>query len=134
MKKYKTWEVIKMLTENPTLRFKTYEDTLFASTGGYIYFERKGYGKDCGAGRLEGNVYLTEEWELIQQPIPIQEAARLFDEERRTVRCEYPDCNNKTKVCKDTFKPNNIGGMRSEDEITFYMINHGTWYVEDSNE
>src|SRR4030042_4401523 len=69
----------------------------------------------------------------IQQPISIQEAARLFDEERKTVICEFPDYNNKTNICRYSFKPESYGGMKPSDEITFYMINSGTWYVEESH-
>ena len=70
----------------------------------------------------------------IQQQISIQEAARLFDEEGKTVICEFPDFNNKASIVKYPFKPESYGGMKSSDEITFYMINSGTWYVEDSHE
>jgi len=51
MKAYKTWEVIKMLTENPTLKFrKNYSCTIMQSEDGHI---------------VDGN----GEWVLVQEPV-----------------------------------------------------------------
>ena len=71
MKTYKTWEVIKMLTENENLKFKNISPvtvTLFVGNNGFLDGECDGH---RGA---TGNVQLNGEWALVQQPVSFMEA------------------------------------------------------------
>jgi hypothetical protein len=132
---------MKLAQENP----KKYEGKKFKYTKGGIPVTSRGeqskeffisqYGEFLPESRvLKLFITDTTEVEEIQQPITIQEAARLFDEERKTVICEFPDCNNKTSIVRYPFKPEPYGGMKLSDEITFYMINSGKWYLEGCHE
>lgn len=71
MKTYKTWEVIKMLSENPNLKFRTYCSDVFKSENGYIVFENI----DCIDG-FDGNFTGNEEWTLIQEPVDFMTAVK----------------------------------------------------------
>ena len=119
MKKYRTSEAIAMLENNP-------EAKLTAKIAGQtceIRVDNEGYIMTHFSGTFEGfegNIGINTEWELIQQPITIQEAARLFDEEKKTIRCEFPHYMNKTEVCKDTFKPNDgCMGANGQDNLLY---------------
>jgi hypothetical protein len=131
--KYKTSEAIAMLEKNPNLQFKSIPKP-YMTPSVLKYDNYKGIQVTTLDSKLDVCYRVNDEWELVRQAISIQEAARLFDEEGKTVICEYPDFNNKTNIVSCPFKPEKYGGMKSSDEITFYMINSGTWYVEDSNE
>lgn len=71
MKTYKTWEVIKMITENPKLKFRTYCSDVFKDENGYIVFENI----DCIDG-FDGNFKGNEEWTLIQEPVDFMTAVK----------------------------------------------------------
>lgn len=71
MKTYKTWEVIKMITENPNLKFRTYCSDAFKSENGYIVFENI----DCIDG-FDGNFTGNEEWTLVQEPVDFMTAVK----------------------------------------------------------
>ena len=71
MKTYKTWEVIKMITENPKLKFRTYCSDVFKDENGYIVFENI----DCIDG-FDGNFKGNEEWILVQEPVSFMEAVQ----------------------------------------------------------
>lgn len=71
MKTYKTWEVIKMITENPNLKFRTYCSDVFKSENGYIVFENI----DCIDG-FDGNFTGNEEWTLVQEPVDFMTAVK----------------------------------------------------------
>lgn len=128
--KYKTSEAIAMLEKNPSLRFKDYDDILYASKYGYIMFERKGYSKDCPAGRFEGNVNLNTKWELIQQPVSFMEAVKAYSE-GKTIRCE--DSMWKTRIYEPCEFSSEMKDTR-DVAVSPEEILEGKWYVEDSHE
>ena len=133
MKKYKTWELLKMAEEREYGFNKSvgerpkYRD----SNGNVVVFDKNAYGK----GLFLSNGFplklalVNTEWELIQQPIPFMEAVKAYSE-GKTIRCEglsgftyiYKRC------CGDDFRDTN-GSAPCVGEIL-----EGTWYVEDSNE
>jgi hypothetical protein len=130
--KYKTSEAIAMLEKNPSLRFKNYDDILYASEYGYIMFERKGYSKACPAGRFEGNVNLNTKWELIQQPVSFMEAVKAYSE-GKTIRCERHGARFKFNPFG---VPSYLSSFVTEGGASLSCIDvlEGTWYVEDSYE
>ena len=73
MKTYKTWEVIKMITENPKLKFRTRTNCsdVFKDENGYIVFENT----DCVDG-FDGNFKGDEEWILVQEPVDFMTAVK----------------------------------------------------------
>lgn len=80
-KTYKTWEVIKMLSENPKLRFRdcSYETVVIVGTGkgslGTSFLEV--CESSFGDKTLDGNVDLESEWTLIQQePVDFMTAVK----------------------------------------------------------
>ena len=73
MKKYKTWQAIKMLTENPKLEFKASESRLFKEDGGYIVLEN--YNGDLANG-FDNCFTGNEEWALVQEPVDFMTAVK----------------------------------------------------------
>lgn len=70
LKTYKTWEVIKMITENPKLKFKNYlgEEMVYALN--YIRFFRNG--ENVSLYGIAGD----EEWTLMQEPVDFMTAVK----------------------------------------------------------
>lgn len=79
MKTYKTWEVIKMLSENPKLKFKKHSPgnsiVLGAQVIGFSSF-LKLCRTDFTDKTLNNNIRLDEEWTLIQEPVDFMTAVR----------------------------------------------------------
>lgn len=79
MKTYKTWEIIKMLSENPKLKFKKHSPgnsiVLGAQVIGFSSF-LKLYRTDFTDKTLNNNIKLDEEWTLIQEPVSFMEAVQ----------------------------------------------------------
>jgi hypothetical protein len=93
MKKYSSWEVVKALTENPKLIFEGYifkngiktENKARVTVNENNEIWVLNYNKGCG-------FMTTDEWTLIQQPIPFIEAVQAYAE-GKTVEYEskgYP--------------------------------------------
>ncbi|KJS85015.1 MAG: hypothetical protein JM58_09630 [Peptococcaceae bacterium BICA1-8] len=72
MKIYKMWEVIKMLSENPKLKFNLAKDT----DGAFVAIGEKGrLVWDGFEQQLKPVIFfINDEWKLIQQPVTWQEA------------------------------------------------------------
>jgi len=73
MKTYKTWEVIKLLTENKQLKFNLTNGPHIAismSDNNYITLE----GIDGSKISTGGNISINDIWELEQQPVNFIEA------------------------------------------------------------
>lgn len=70
MKTYKTWEVIKMITENETLKFQnSLKEELKYSGHGIRMFES---GEEIEIYAIRGD----EEWTLIQEPVDFMTAVK----------------------------------------------------------
>jgi hypothetical protein len=130
MKKYKTWEVIKAMTENKDLRFKYntgYETGEIAVVRSDIRVV-KCDGKPIDTHFELHTGFIGIEWELIQQPITFMEAVKAYSE-GKTIRCEIGE---EARVYD--YK---VGyGMTNIDHyaITVGEILNGKWYVEVPNE
>lgn len=126
MKTYKAWEVVKMLSENPKLRFK------LVNPDDYIVFV-DAYGKivaysDCGyASPL---FYKDDTWELLQEPMTFVEAIKAL-KEGKTVRCEIED-DHFARVYKPTVDA--LVKDSNGEGLTIHEILDGKWYVEVGNE
>lgn len=72
MKTYKTWEVIKILTENPKLEFEIINSQP-SKNKGKLFVSRTGYLRivwdiNSDLKGIDGNITLNDKWILIQQP------------------------------------------------------------------
>lgn len=83
MKKYKTWEALKMITENPKLIFRYTDETL--DNGNYIEIKATPSGNNFshvnkyGSGQHDSN-FLKREWTLINDDENIGECQNSFKE------------------------------------------------------
>lgn len=138
MKKYKTWEAIKMLTENPKLKFKLIEeesDALLEASGvltadgtelraGYLYYTN---GTKYPRTAI-GEVSIEDEWELVQQEVPFIEAIKAFSKGKTIY-----DIGNK----KNIYNPNIVTDPclslvdRNDNPITSDEILNGHWYIKE---
>jgi hypothetical protein len=132
MKKYKTSEVIAMLEENPKLKFKNGATALYVNASGYLE------GENNGKCSLDGNIkifihkhdigiFKTDEWELIQQPIPFLEAVKAYAAGKKTIRCE-------SSIGIKRYEYQGISNSPILDElgnaVSHLEILQGTWFVE----
>lgn len=133
IKTYKTWEAIKMLTENNKLKFKLKDKdntpilsngTLFASQFGFIHANFPENAKM----EFQGNVSIDARWTLIQKPVNFKEAIRSWAD-GKTVKCTH---------CGRTFIYVGLKHKVMVDEkgepLSKADINYGTWYIEQPNE
>ena len=132
MKKYKTWEVIKMLTENPKLKFEARNDIgtiLKNENRGVRFYEN-------GENVQRYGVMIYEEWTLVQESVSFMEAIKAYHE-GKPVRCELEGEIN----FKDRFKRSvgeNSGGYDVENifgvAIGTREILEGKWFIEECEE
>lgn len=122
-KTYKTWEAIKMLTENPKLIFtQAYvcKNIKFLTSNEQLLIE-------CESKHIAYNnlLYADAEWELVQEPVNFMTAVEAFDR-GKNIYCELP---NGTKT-KYQFKEymGLMDGYRNP--IGSYEILKGKWYIE----
>ncbi|NME65815.1 hypothetical protein HF846_14550 [Clostridium cadaveris] len=71
MKTYKTWEVIKMITENPSLKFKS-ENLTLKYSGLCIRF----FNNDTEKNVDRYGISLDEDWTLIKEPLDFMTAVK----------------------------------------------------------
>lgn len=122
MKKYKTWEAIKMLSENPNLKFQLTDKNHHYS---YLYIdtdiiEFKNYDKVSIA------ININDEWELIQEEVGILDAIKAF-KLGKTIYCLY----NQDKFIYDSnyYELKNNYGL----SITYNEILNGHWYIQEDD-
>jgi hypothetical protein len=115
----KTWEMIKALTENPKLSFINSRNTRISiDNDGYVLI----FGiKD----RINENLDINAEWELIQEPVDFTTAIKAFKEGKKIYVIYGVDF-------KHTYI-NKIGELYDErnDSITYEEILNGKWYIEE---
>ena len=119
--KYKTWEVVKMLTENPELVFVRPSDRVRTMLGDKIH-----------AGEIIGkyleqtdgeSIRLSDEWELVPQPASFMEAVKAYSE-GKTIQSK--------QVCfTRIYNPSGAGWMIDQNGSgpSSSEILHGTWYI-----
>ena len=112
MKTYKTWEAIKMLTENPKLKLESSTGSEITVVNNFCEIQDV---KNIGNLRI----YTDEEWHLVQQPVAFMEAAN----SGRRIKHESWEYYHNLSIVID--KINN----RSQ-ERQLELLN-GKWYVEE---
>lgn len=133
-KTYETWEVMKMLTENPKLKF-TANSGLEYTMGvdeGYFYFkvfDNNGeyVNPDKYAGeRFNGNIEVDSVWTLMQEPVPFMEAVKAY-KEGKTIWCECK--NSPTRYYKQS-----KFDARGRFIIFTDHVLEGKWFIEEPGE
>lgn len=139
-KTYKTCEVMKMLTENPKLKFVTnngFEYTMSVD-GGYFYFEVFDNNGEYvnpekyAGGRFNGNVEPNLVWTLVQEPVPFMEAAKAYHE-GKAIRCEI-ECKAftyKKSKYNEWLSMEAICGKAKYLGVSVKEILYGRWYIEE---
>ena len=135
MKTYKTWEVVKMLTENPKLMFKNERH------GGILEYSKSGQEelvllkdeeqKDFLITSLlkpvikSANGNINDEWTLIQQPVTFMEAIKAYSEGKTIV------CNSSSFGARTYDPSNNLCKVldNSNNALTHNEILKGTWTI-----
>ncbi|APM39437.1 hypothetical protein [Clostridium kluyveri] len=128
---YKTWEAMKMLTENPKLKFKVESgdctQTLLLVSGG-IRVDCEGcYGCQTCSLRLDGK------WKEVQGPVTFMEAV----ESDGRVKVEHVLLSKLTKCRESTLKQYNplcdlmylLGRELLSSELKEVILN-GKWYIK----
>ncbi|WP_461614338.1 hypothetical protein [Clostridium sp. Marseille-QA1073] len=81
MKTYKTWEVIKMITEDKNKKFEATYGTdkllIYANNDGFFKIQTNNVA--C-THQLDGNLQIRGEWTLIKQPVSFMEAIKAFSQ------------------------------------------------------
>lgn len=134
MKKYKTWEALKLLTENPKLKFEdcnTNARILIAEEPTSIV--NKVTIKN--ERPFNNNLLLQNNWILVQQPVSFMEAIEAY-EKGKIVNCQVEN-----KIFKyNPYKANGAeifgdGGFEITDikgnTITTIEILRGKWLIEE---
>jgi len=125
MRKYKTWEAIKMMTENPKLRFRyscklslsqKVEVDIFVDNYRLINF-------NCA--------YLDPEfeWEMVREPIEFRKAVEAFNKGYR-IRCVTG--NDRVKI----FNPKSHMEFLKEstgESVSVEEVLMGTWFIDDES-
>lgn len=140
-----TWEMIKTLTENPTLKTRAkvadggYFEC-FVTANKYLRFSR--YTQDgvlvdstVPRGGVNGNILINSEWELVPQEVPFIEAVKAFSE-GKTIRCKvgegvvnYTYTPDSLTKCKNISFGYSLGYDRNT-AISTREILEGTWYID----
>lgn len=91
MRTYKTWEVVKILMENPRLRFEAKinkkKSNMWIDTDGDLVMDVVKTAPDYP---ITDNEWLNAEWQLIETPVTWQEALQAWAE-GKTIRCKCFD-------------------------------------------
>jgi hypothetical protein len=138
MKGYKTWEVIKMLEENPKLKFESEDNelnfklTLFITEYGYLEMDNKACSND-----VLGNLSVNSLWTLVQQLVNPMQAIKALHEGNSI----YCILKGDTYVYEASMGHKCIGrldGYTLDDDSDMVMTTdellNGTWYIGEPNE
>jgi hypothetical protein len=112
----KTWEMIKMLEENPELKFKCSESRpVLRIYGPGLVWETK------DGSMTPASMILSDDWQLVRTPVTWQEALQAWVD-GKTIKWFCPP-NNEGMISR-TFYPSCTGPDRD-------MLKTGTWYIEE---
>jgi len=118
MKKYETWEAIKMITENSKLKFRQIGE--FENNNYIELSNNDGHMVHINAyksGQCDSD-FLNRQWTLVKEPVSFIEAIHAF-KEGKTIKSV---CNTSS----DSYSPDETDYM----EITPEEILEGKWYIE----
>ena len=114
----KTSEMIAMLEKNSKLRFKR---SMYKQ--GIIY----GVNIAGGIGAIDGTlgvISITDDWELVREPVPVWEAVKALYEGKK-ITCHKKGCGNGCAF---------DGEENRTEEMDYDCIATGTWYIEAADE
>ena len=119
MRTYKTWEVVKMLMENPRLRFEAKinkkKSNMWIDTDGDLAMDVVKTAPDYP---ITDNEWLNAEWHLVETPVTWQEALQAWAEEK-TVICKFNDINEEYICFSNDY----------DTHLTRYQILYGQWFI-----
>ncbi len=119
MNTYKTWEVVKILMENPRLRFEAKinkkKSNMWIDTDGDLVMDVVKTAPDYP---ITDNEWLNAEWQLIETPVTWQEALQAWAEEK-TVICKFNDINEEYICLSNDY----------DTHLTRYQILYGQWFI-----
>lgn len=129
MKKYQTWEAIKMLGENPGLKFriKVSSGICIMTIGDYQYLTIKWDNQFTG---LERNVKPNSEWELIQERVTFIEAVKAFDK-GKIIKCKYDDNEFIYAEAISGLLESKSGVLEELQGVGAREILYGDWFIEE---
>ena len=133
----KTWEMIKLLTENHNLNFKN------VRCGGIVGYNEKGslsWNRDigenekmftihCVKGNAEANGNWNDDWELIAQEVTWQEAIQAWLN-NKSIRIEVADKEGNGKSLYYQKWTNRLGCMGVTEGFNKDLFVRGKWYIE----
>lgn len=118
MKTYKTWEAIKMLTENPTLKFINKCDNIIGvNRVGFIVLFRNDNSVNTDLFRKN----VDTDWALVQEPVTFMEAIN----SGKRIKSAYSDDYNSVEETMSL-----LGGLT---EKTVLKVLNGEWFIESEN-
>ena len=144
MREYETWEVIKMLGENPKLRFingikigHMYDDggVVVSNTIGFIHnklYFIKSDGTEFVPFAISEEVFAMK-WQLVRTPVTWQEAIQAWSE-GKTISCDQ--CQGKRdEICNDCRLSTQVFNQKGDclSPICKAQIKTGTWYIGGSD-
>lgn len=119
MNTYKTWEVVKILMDNPRLRFEAKinkkKSNMWIDTDGDLAMDVVKTAPDYP---ITDNEWLNAEWQLIETPVTWQEALQAWAEEK-TVICKFNDINEEYICFSNDY----------DTHLTRYQILYGQWFI-----
>lgn len=115
--KYKFWEVIKMLTENNDLQFKTKIFTIKLKDNYLVFIGSNGT-------ELKGieAADFYEDYEIIEQPVHYIEALKAFEQGKKI---KIRKADTWTKNVRDYVVTSDMNNF----EFCLDDIKHGEWYI-----
>ncbi|MDP4147467.1 MAG: hypothetical protein Q8936_23865 [Bacillota bacterium] len=130
MRKYKTFEAISMLNDNPDLKFNHADENGIMFT---MYLDEEEYVTVISNSHytgMDGNIKINDEWTIIQEPVNFTEAVEAYSKEHNIY------CRIGNEEHYYTYEANDLGDnifYLSDDNgvtITTLEILEGTWYIE----
>jgi hypothetical protein len=127
-KLYKTWEMIKALTENPKLKFtvKGANGAFVKSVGSEIVWDSGNRKSHLLGEHLEVDTSI-EWWEITEEPVELKEAMKAHLE-GKTIVCKVGNIASKYVPGFNEFKQlEDCNGL----SISSKEILEGVWYIEE---
>ena len=115
---YKTWEVVKMLSEDNELKFYDREERIISGGNGELIVKYLGE---------DSCLDLDESWELIEDPVAFMDAIKAYNK-GKTIKCNF-NGDVLYYVPGDDFTYNSL------EDTTGYCISlqeilNGAWFIE----
>lgn len=120
MRKYKTWEVVKMLEENPNLKFKEYRWSGVLERE--LFSDKKALTMNVMRGD-NGKLFTDSEWILIQQDVTFIEA---FNSKKRIKPVNVDDKGFQYPIYWLGYIVSSNAGNYVGNELI-----NGKWYIEE---